>query len=462
MKKKKVTVVLSLGAAALLLIGGISVYAHQTSDSGESETVYKETTAEYGTLTVGITESGSVTIGSISQDMDEDISTSSNSGSSQTSGTQTTGTSTNNSSVVLEVEEVYVSVGQQVKAGDALLKLTDESIEKYRKKLKEAVTEASADYNSAALSSAKEKVSANYSYNLSVAEGSVAQEEYEATISELQDAVDEAQEAVDESQALLTYYQEMIDSGMDLSESLADEQENYDKLYNKLKAAKSAYTTKSVEAEKKYKEAMLSYENADSQYSADVTGVDVSVNTAQDTLTDAKEALSEFEIFVGDGLSAGTSIVTFADTDAVTMTVSVSEEDISEIVIGDEVMIELNAYEDQTFSGEVESIDTSVSSGSSTVSYNVTVKINGDVDGIYTDMTGNVTFIEKQVADVVYVSNKAIINEGTASYVKVKDSDGTIEKKEVTTGFSDGVNVEITEGLSEGETVLIESQVTGE
>ena len=67
MKKKKVTVVLSLGAAALLLIGGISVYAHQTSDSGESETVYKETTAEYGTLTVGITESGSVTIGSISQ-----------------------------------------------------------------------------------------------------------------------------------------------------------------------------------------------------------------------------------------------------------------------------------------------------------------------------------------------------------------------------------------------------------
>lgn len=419
MKKKKVTVVLSLGAAALLLIGGISVYAHQTSDSGESETVYKETTAEYGTLTVGITESGSVTIGSISQDMDEDISTSSNSGSSQTSGTQTTGTSTNNSSVVLEVEEVYVSVGQQVKAGDALLKLTDESIEKYRKKLKEAVTEASADYNSAALSSAKEKVSANYSYNLSVAEGSVAQEEYEATISELQDAVDEAQEAVDESQALLTYYQEMIDSGMDLSESLADEQENYDKLYNKLKAAKSAYTTKSVEAEKKYKEAMLSYENADSQYSADVTGVDVSVDTAQDTLTDAKEALSEFEIFVGDGtiysdydgtimsvgyeagddLSTSTSIVTFADTDAVTMTVSVSEEDISEIAIGDEVMIELNAYEDQTFSGEVESIDTSVSSGSSTVSYNVTVKINGDVDGIYTDMTGNVTFIEKQVAD---------------------------------------------------------------
>ena len=57
----------------------------------------------------------------------------------------------------------------------------------------------------------------------------MAQEEYETTISELQDAVDEAQEAVDESQALLNYYQEMIDGGMDLSESLATEQENYNK-----------------------------------------------------------------------------------------------------------------------------------------------------------------------------------------------------------------------------------------
>ena len=38
MKKKKVTVVLSLGAAALLLIGGISVYAHcllYTSDAAD-------------------------------------------------------------------------------------------------------------------------------------------------------------------------------------------------------------------------------------------------------------------------------------------------------------------------------------------------------------------------------------------------------------------------------------------
>ena len=122
--------------------------------------------------------------------------------------------------------------------------------------------------------------------------------------------------------------------------------------------------------------------------------------------------------------------------------------------------IELSAYEDQTFAGEVESIDTSSSSGSSTVSYNVTAAFTGDITGIYTDMTGNVTFISRQVTDVLYVSNKAVQSDGTTSYVKVKDADGTIRTVDVETGFSDGVNVEITSGLTEGETVLIESQVT--
>ena len=170
--------------------------------------------------------------------------------------------------------------------------------------------------------------------------------------------------------------------------------------------------------------------------------------------------ITDLSYEAGDTISSGATVATFSNTDAVTITVSVSEEDITNIAVGDVVEIELSAYEDQTFAGEVESIDTSSSSGSSTVSYNVTAAFTGDITGIYTDMTGNVTFISRQVTDVLYVSNKAVQSDGTTSYVKVKDADGTIRMVDVETGFSDGVNVEITSGLTEGETVLIESQVT--
>ena len=196
-----------------------------------------------------------------------------------------------------------MAVGQTVNEGDALLKFTDDSVAEYREALEQAVTEAKTSVASAALSAEEQKLSASYSYNLSVANGSVAEDTYNTTIQELQDAVDEAQEAVDESQILLTYYQEEIDAGVDLSESLADEQENYNKLYTKLQEAKNNYTTQSIAAEKAYKEAMLSSENASSQYSVDVSGATNDEDTAQDTLEDAKEALDDFNAMVGtDGV----------------------------------------------------------------------------------------------------------------------------------------------------------------
>lgn len=152
------------------------------------------------------------------------------------------------------METVYVIAGQSVAEGDPILKLTEESVASYKKDLEEAVTEAKTAVSEAGLSAEKQKVSASYSYNLSTAEGSVAQETYEAAIKQLQEAVDDAQEAVDTSASLINYYQEQIDAGVDLSASLTEEQENYDKLYTKLVAAKNNYTTKSIEAEKTLKE----------------------------------------------------------------------------------------------------------------------------------------------------------------------------------------------------------------
>lgn len=480
MKRSKKYLTAGIGAAVVLVAGG-SIYAFASADTGESETTYKETTVEKGNLTVGVTESGSISIGSLSQEIEFMDSTSS-SGSGQSAGSSTANSSSSSSTAALEVEEVYVSAGQNVQKGDAILKLTSESVESYRKELTDAVTEAQAAVSEAKLTAAKTKLSASYAYDLSVAKGSVAQDSYDATVSDLEQAVEDAQEAYDESAALVTYYQQMIDEGVDLSDSLEEEQKNCDSLYNKLKAAQSAYTTQSIAAKKEYQESVFSSQNASSQYSADVTGVDIKTEDAEADLEDAKEKLAEFESFVGDGtitseydgtimtvgyeagddLSAQTAVVTFADTDEVTMTVSVSEEDITGISIGDEVIVELNAYEGEEFAATVESMDTSVSSGSSTVSYDVEVHLTGDCDGILTDMTGNVTFVSKEVEDVLYVSNKAIIRDGTVSYVKVKKEDGTIVKTEVETGFSDGVNVEITSGLEEGDTVLIESQVKSE
>lgn len=492
MKKRRICLAAGIAAAGVLAAGGI-VWAKQSAGETETEAVYKEVTVEKGNLTVGISESGSVTIGTLTQEFELESDTGGTSDSGTAAGNQsggaasgggTSGSSASKStSETLVVEELYAAVGQTVDVGDPLLKISAESAAEYRKALSDAVAEAQAAVNEAGLAAEKQKLSASYSYNLSTAEGSVAEETYQAALKELEDAVEEAREAVNTSASLLNYYNEQIAAGVDLGASLAEEQENYDKLCTKLQSAENAYTIKSIEAEKAYREAVLSSQNAKGQYSVDVSGADNDVEEAKDTLEEAEAALEEFDAAVGedgviyatyggtvtelscavgDTLTSGDSVAVFADDTAVTITVAVSEEDIARIAVGDEAVIELTAYEDRDFSGTVESIDISSSSGQSTVSYNVTVAFTGDVLGVYADMTGNVTFIQERVTDVLYVSDKAIRTEGTASYVKIKDADGTVRAVDVVTGFSDGVNVEIVSGLSEGEIVLVEGQVKKE
>ncbi len=238
--------------------------------------------------------------------------------------------------------------------------------------------------------------------------------------------------------------------------------------------------TKQAEAEYTYNMYLAEGETAEETYQATITSLENEITDLEEELADAQEeALETFEAEIGDGVvyaeysgsvtavsvSAGDSLsndlelVSYTDSDEVTMTVSVTQDDIANVTVGDTAVITLMPY-DEEFDGEVLSIESASSMGG-TVAYNVSVRFTGDTSKVYADMTGEVTFLEKSVSDVIYISNKAVYTEGTKSYVKVLLEDGTIEEREIETGFSNGSKVEVSSGLSDGDTIIIESQVTG-
>jgi len=69
-------------------------------------------------------------------------------------------------------------------------------------------------------------------------------------------------------------------------------------------------------------------------------------------------------------------------------------------------------------------------------------------------LTVTVSIVIEERKNVFLVPNKAIIAQGKDSFVRVM-KDGTIEQRSVQTGLSDWQSTEITEGLSEGEQVVI-------
>jgi RND family efflux transporter MFP subunit len=70
-------------------------------------------------------------------------------------------------------------------------------------------------------------------------------------------------------------------------------------------------------------------------------------------------------------------------------------------------------------------------------------------------LTVTVTIIVDERTDVLLVPNGAITTQGGQTSVQVVSSGGTIEQRTITTGISDWQYTEVTEGLSEGEQVVV-------
>ena len=513
-----------------------------------SEVTYRETTVEYGNLTVGITEDSTVNIGTVSQTFDLDISALVSSDSSSSSSTSQNdsmggmgmqmfsfgGDTYTSQSQEMVIDSVHITVGQEIQAGDVLYTLTEDSVEEIRTQLEEDVEDTLADYQALTVEQQQSYLTAKQGYDTYVTNGSLAELTYNKELQDLQDKVDEAADTLEEKQnqvnenleKLVELQEELTSAKKDLKDAEAAVSENHDNRYNdpyyytvylntrdmaqtivdeieedieSLTDENETLMTEIGEATRSWNEACRNLESekltaqqtletdqyyasvSSEWYSIQTTSLDNEKQSAYASYESAVKKLDEFNSYIvgndviaeysgvvtevaleeGDGVTRNTSLVTLYDASDVTMEITVSEDDYKAIDQDGEVNITYTAYPDVVYNGVISEVsDAAYDSSSGEVYYTITVTVQGDVSGLYEGMTGDVTCVTKETKEVTYVSNRAIFRDGTRSYVKVRDENGNIVEKDVTTGFSDGVNVEITEGLSQGDTVLIESKVS--
>ena len=545
-KNKKIWIGAGCSIAILGIAATIGVLIWKNGQT--SEVTYRETTVEYGNLTVGITEDSTVNIGTVSQTFDLDISALVSSDSSSSSSTSQNdsmggmgmqmfsfgGDTYTSQSQEMVIDSVHITVGQEIQAGDVLYTLTEDSVEEIRTQLEEDVEDTLADYQALTVEQQQSYLTAKQGYDTYVTNGSLAELTYNKKLQDLQDKVDEAADTLEEKQnqvnenleKLVELQEELTSAKKDLKDAEAAVSENHDNRYNdpyyytvylntrdmaqtivdeieddieSLTDENETLLTEIGEATRSWNEACRNLESekltaqqtletdqyyasvSSEWYSIQTTSLDNEKQSAYASYESAVKKLDEFNSYIvgndviaeysgvvtevpleeGDGVTRNTSLVTLYDASDVTMEITVSEDDYKAIDQDGEVNITYTAYPDVVYNGVISEVsDAAYDSSSGEVYYTITVTVQGDVSGLYEGMTGDVTCVTKETKEVTYVSKRAIFRDGTRSYVKVRDENGNIVEKDVTTGFSDGVNVEITEGLSQGDTVLIESKVS--
>ncbi|WDY56383.1 efflux RND transporter periplasmic adaptor subunit [Pseudomonas sp. PSKL.D1] len=98
---------------------------------------------------------------------------------------------------------------------------------------------------------------------------------------------------------------------------------------------------------------------------------------------------------------------------------------------------------------------TSGTTGSQVVQYTVLLDVDNPDGALMADMTTQVFFVAGQASQVLSVPLSALDDRGDQRLAQVLDPDGKVRQRQVRTGLSDRLRVQVLDGLREGERLVI-------
>lgn len=148
----------------------------------------------------------------------------------------------------------------------------------------------------------------------------------------------------------------------------------------------------------------------------------------------------------------GDSLFKVADLDIMEIIIDVDELDILNIEKGQNVTIECDVFEDETFSGTVDSISLSGTSSNGVTTYEVSILVDDRKD-MMAGMNVDAEILIEESSDVLIIPIEAVSKVGQKYIVQTKDEDGNQVPVAVEVGITNEKYVEILSGLSEGDTI---------
>ncbi|MCL4404166.1 efflux RND transporter periplasmic adaptor subunit [Patescibacteria group bacterium] len=213
----------------------------------------------------------------------------------------------------------------------------------------------------------------------------------------------------------------------------------------------------------------------------DIQSDQLAIEQAQNNLTDAQNTLADYTIrapfdgviaavnvSTGDNASPGTAVATII-TPQQYAEIPLNEVDAAKVKVGDKATLTFDALPNLTVAGHVTEMDTIGTVSQGVVTYNVQVTLDTQNSSIKPGMSVSANIITDVAQNVVGLPSAAVHTQGQTSYVLVVPksiiastlSDGSVtlngapETVQVTTGITDGTDIEIASGLQAGEEVVL-------
>ena len=162
--------------------------------------------------------------------------------------------------------------------------------------------------------------------------------------------------------------------------------------------------------------------------------------------------VTELHIEKGDMVTMGMPVATIANIDSMQVSIKVDEYAIKNVKVGSPVKIFIDAIEKE-YEGRLIEVDKTASIEGGVSYFNAKVSFTPDED-VKSGMSVEVKLTRVNEQNTLSVSQECLkYREDNTAYVYVKNDGGKLVERDIKLGASDGVYVQVIEGLSEGDTV---------
>lgn len=172
-------------------------------------------------------------------------------------------------------------------------------------------------------------------------------------------------------------------------------------------------------------------------------------------------------VILANTFNDGTTIATVANMNDLIFRGNIDETEVGRLTTGMTMKITIGALQDLKFDARLEYISPKATdqNGANQFEIKAAVNLPTSSEQIRSGYSANAEIVLAEARGVLSVPESAIEFSGNDTFVYVvkgSSKEKTYERRKVTTGLSDGINIEIRSGLKKGETVRGPKKVAGE
>ena len=149
-----------------------------------------------------------------------------------------------------------------------------------------------------------------------------------------------------------------------------------------------------------------------------------------------------------NNFNEGTNVAVIADMNALVFEGKVDESDVGKLKIGMPLVLSVGAIEDKEFDASLEFISPKGKEEDGTVKFAIEAAIVNDPDVfLRAGYSASADIILAEKKQVLSLMERDVIFEGDTVYVELRTGDQTYKKTEISTGLSDGIYIEVLDGI---------------